>query len=80
MPKFTDVKWPTRTVAIVGDSIMSTIREELLKTDKQNVKERFLRHVTIKDMKDNIKPKLKRKPDYIVHHIETNNATNNSYN
>ena len=79
MPKFTDVKWPTSTVAIVGDSIMSTIREELLKTDKQNVKERFLRHVTIKDMKDNIKPKLKRKPDYIVHHIETNNATNNSY-
>ena len=36
--KVTGVKWPKGNVAIVGDSIMSGIREELLKTDKHNVK------------------------------------------
>ena len=51
--KATDVKWPKGTVAIVGDSIMSGIREELLKTDKHNVKVRFFRGGTIEDMKDN---------------------------
>ena len=33
-----DIKWLKRTVAIVGDSIMSGIKEELVKTDKQDVK------------------------------------------
>ena len=41
--KVTDIKWPKRTVAIVGDSVMSGIREEFLKTDKHNVKVRFFR-------------------------------------
>ena len=35
--KVTDVKWPKETVAIVGDSIMSGIREKLLKTDELEV-------------------------------------------
>ena len=39
--KVTDVKWPKGTVAIVGDSIISGIRQELLKTDKHNVKVRW---------------------------------------
>ena len=52
--KVTDVKWPKGTVAIVGDSIMSGIREELLKTDKHNVKVRFFRGGIIEDMEDNI--------------------------
>ena len=33
--KVTDVKWPMGTAAIAGDSIMSGIRKELLKTDKK---------------------------------------------
>ena len=74
--KVTDVKWPKGTVAIVGDSIMSGIREELLKTDKHNVKVRFFRGGTIEDMEDNIKPILKREPDYIILHVGTNNAAN----
>ena len=41
--KVTDIKWSKRTVAIVGDSVMSGIREEFLKTDKHNVKVRFFR-------------------------------------
>ena len=55
---------------------MSGIREELLKTDKHNVKVRFFRGGTIEDMEDNIKPILKREPDYIILHVGTNNATN----
>ena len=43
---------------------MSGIREELLKTDKHNVKVRIFRGGTIEDMEDNIKPILKREPDY----------------
>ena len=76
--KITDVKWPTGTVAIVGDSIMLGIREELLKTDKHSVKVRFFRGGTIEDMEDNIKPILKREPDYIILHVGTNNATNST--
>ena len=55
---------------------MSEIREELLKTDKHNVKVRFLRGGTIEEIEDNIKPILKREPDYIILHAGTNNATN----
>ena len=74
--KVTDVKWPKGCVSIVDDSIMSGRREELLKTDKHNVKVRFFRGGTIEDMEDNIKPILKREPDYIILHVGTNNATN----
>ena len=51
--KVTDKKWPKGTAAIVGDSIMSGIREELVKTDKHDVK-RFFRCGTNEDMEDNI--------------------------
>ena len=74
--KVTDVKWPKGTAAIVGDSKMSGIREELIKTDKHNVKVRFFRGETIEHMENNIKPILKREPDYIIVHVRTNNATN----
>ena len=39
--KVANVKWPKGTAAIVGDFIMSSIREKLLKIDKYNVKVRF---------------------------------------
>ena len=76
--KATNVKWPKGTVVIVGDSVMSGIREELFKTDKHNVKAKFFRGGTIEDMEDNIKPVLKREPDYIILHVGTNNATNST--
>ena len=47
--KVTDVKWPKGAVAFVGDSTISGIREELLKTDKNKVKIRFFRGGTIED-------------------------------
>ena len=72
----TDVKWPKGTVVIVGDSIMSRMREEFLKTDKHNVKVRFFIGGTIEDMEDNVKPIFQREPYYIILHLGTNNATN----
>ena len=72
--QLTDVKWPEGTAAIVGDSIVSGIIEELLKKNKHNVKVRFFRGGTIEDMEDNIKPILKRKPDYIILLVGTNNV------
>ena len=54
---------------------MSGIRE-LLKTDKHDVKVRFFIGWTTEDMEDNIKPILKREPDYIILHVGTNNTTN----
>ena len=55
---------------------MSGIREELLKTEKHNVKVSFFRAGTIEDMEDNIKPILKREPDYIILHVGIINETN----
>ena len=52
--KVTDVKWSKRTIAIVGDLIMSGKREELLKTDKHNVKLRLFRGWTTEDNEENI--------------------------
>ena len=57
---------------------MSGVREELLKTNKHNVKVRFCRGGIIEDMEDNIKPMLKRESDYIILHAGTNNATNST--
>ena len=51
--KVTDKKWSKGTAAIVGHSIMSGIREELLKRDKHDVKS-FFRCGTNEDMEDNI--------------------------
>ena len=58
--KVTDVKWPKGAVTIVGDSTISGIREELLKTYKNNVKIRFFRGGIIEGIEDNIKSILKR--------------------
>ena len=55
---------------------MSGIREDLLKTDKHDVKVRFFRGGTIEDMEDIIKPILKREPDNVILHVGTNIAIN----
>ena len=55
----TDAKMQKGTATIVGDSIMSGIREKLLKKDKHSVKVRFFSYGTIEDMEVNIKPILK---------------------
>ena len=67
-------RWPKGTVAIIGDSMVSGLKEELLSNKKHQVKVRCCRGATVEDMFDYIKPILKRKPDYVVLHVGTNNA------
>ena len=54
--------------------MVSGLKEELLSNKKHQVKVRCCRDATVEDMFDFIKPILKRKPDYVVLHVGTNNA------
>ena len=67
-------QWPKGTVAIIGDSMVSGLKEELLSNKKHQLKVRCCRCATVEDMFDYIKPILKRKPDYVVLHVGINNA------
>ena len=67
-------QWPKGTVAIIGDSMVSGLKEELGSNKKQQVEVTCCRGATVEDMFDYIKPILKRKPDYVVLHMGTNNA------
>ena len=67
-------QWPKGTVAVIGDSMASGLKEELLPNKKHLVKVRCCRGATVEDMFDYIKPILKRKPDDVVLHVGTNNA------
>ena len=66
--------WPRETVAIIGDSMVLSSKEELLSNKKHQVKVRRCRGATVEDMFDYVKPILKRKPDYVVLHVGFNNA------
>lgn len=59
---------------MVGNSIISGSRENLLKTNKYKVKVRSVRGVAVQDMTDSIKPILKREPSLITLHARPNNA------
>ena len=67
-------QWPRGTVATIGDSVVSGLKQELLSNKKHQVKVRCCRGTTVEDMFDYVKPILKRKPDYVVLHVGTNNA------
>ena len=62
------------TVAIIGDSVVSGLKEELLLNKKHQVKLGCCRGVMVEDMFDYVKPILKRKSEYVVLHVGTNNA------
>ena len=54
--------------------MVSGLKEELSLNKKHQVKVRCCRGATVEDMFDYVKPILKRKPDYVVLHVGTNNA------
>ena len=54
--------------------MVAGLKEELLLSKKQQVKVRFCRRATVEDMFEHVKPILKRKPDYVVLHVGTNNV------
>ena len=56
------------------DSVVSGLKEGLLSNKKHQVKVRCCRGAMVEDMFDYLKTILKRKPDYVVLHVGTNNA------
>jgi hypothetical protein len=61
----------------VGDSIVKGLQQhKLSKAAKQSVGVKFFPGATVGDMSDHIKPVLRRKPDTVILHVGTNNATN----
>ena len=67
-------QWPKGTVTIIGDSIVSGLKEELLPNKKHQIKVRCCRDATVEDMFDYVKPIFKEKPDYVVLHMRSNNT------
>ena len=60
--------------------VISGIREDISKTQKQDVKLRYFRGTTIEDMKDDIKLILKKEPNFITIHLGTNNVISMTFN
>ena len=69
----------SKYTAILGDSLLRGIRQDKIsRSTKRRVSIGCFPGATIEDMKYYIKPTLKRKPDYIILHIGTNNCLVNS--
>ena len=70
--------FPKGTCLIVGDSMLAGIDENRLKTGKHKVKVRYFPGARTDDMYDYMKPLLRKLPDYIILHIGTNDALDNT--
>ena len=78
-PPTTPTQWAKATTLIAGDSMLHGIDENRLSGAKPNsFKVRIFRGATIDDMKDFLKPYLKRSPTNIILHVGTNNSINDS--
>ena len=69
--------WSKGTWTIVGDSIISGLDEKLL-SKKNPVKVRSFPGSTVEDMFFNLVPIMKKKPDFIILHVGTNDAANST--
>ena len=74
-PKMTNKQptWKKGTTLIMGDSILSGLREYKMSRRKA-IKVRTLPGVTVNDMKFFAVPLLKKKPDKVIIHVGTNDA------
>ena len=70
--------WPSETCAIVGDSVINGIDEKRLSQKFGNVKVFHFSGARIEDLNHYIVPIIKIKPDYLILHVGTNDATANS--
>ena len=78
-PPTTPTPWAKGTTLIAGDSMRHEIDENRLSGAKPNpVKVRIFRGAAIDDMKDFLKPYLKRSATNIILHVGTNNTINDS--
>ena len=78
-PPTTPTPWAKGTTLIAGDSMLHKIDKNRLSGAKPNsVKVRIFRGATIDDIKDFLKPYLKRSPTDKILHVRTNNTINDS--
>ena len=78
-PPTTPTQWAKGTTLIAGDSMLHEIDENRLSGAKpKSVKVRIFRGATTDDVKDFLKPYLKRSPTNIILHVGTNNSINDS--
>ena len=68
-----DCPWPKGTICTAGDSIVSGLQPDLL-SQKHKVKVKRFSGANVRYMHENIKPILRRKPEYIILHVGTNGA------
>ena len=73
-----DHPFPKGTCLIVGDSMLAGIDENRLQTGKHKVKVRYLPGARTDHIYDYMKPLLRKLPNYIILHIGTNDALNNT--
>ena len=71
--------WPKGTVLIAGDSIISGINEKCFEGPNY-IKVRSFPGATIADMKDYLKPLLRKNPTTLILHVGTNDASNGKEN
>ena len=71
-------RWLSGTFAIVGDSMVNGIDEKRLSQKYGNVKVFHFSGARIEDLNHYIVPIIKNKPDYLILHVGTNDATTNS--
>jgi hypothetical protein len=62
-----------RSVLIAGDSIIQHVHGWELSNEDYNVAVKSFSSSKLEDMKDYLKPLIRRKPDEIILHIGTNN-------
>ena len=72
-------RWPSGKCAIVGDSMVNGIDEKRLSQKYGNVKVFNFSGARIEDLNHYIVPIIKNKPDYLILHVGTNDATTNSF-
>ena len=70
-----DCPWPKGTICIAGDSIVKGLQPGLL-SRKRKVKVKSFSGAIVRDMRGNIRPISRHKPEYIVLHFSTNDALN----
>ena len=63
---------PSHTTIIAGDSILKHLTSHKMPKDNKKVKVATFPGCTIRDMRDHIKPILRKKPDQLIIHVGTN--------
>ena len=69
--------WPSGTCALVGDSMINGIDEKKLQK-YGNFKVFYFSGARINDMNHHLMPIIAKRPDYLILHVGTNDATTNT--